>query len=454
MILALAPSSAAVRVGDVFTVTVVVQANAQPLDAAAAFLDFDPAVLQVVTVAPGTALPVVIDNHFDNQLGQVDFAAGTLSGSASGAFTLATITFQARGASPGSPLRFAMTPPRRTDATWRGESVLDRVEDGTVVVAAVSLSGQVRLQGRPPAPHPRWAIPLTVDLRAPGEASPRYLFNVTTSEEGAFTVANIPPGVYDVRVKNGHTLRNILSVSLLSDAHAVDLGILREGDASDDNAITLIDFSILAAGFCRTVGNPLYDARADFNGDNVVDLLDFSLLAMNFGQSGDIPAGQGVDQYAVSRSVVLEAVPAAPVVRVGQRFGVDLAVRAADQAVDGVAMHLAFDPGVLQIVTVTPGTMLGTVIEDRFDNALGRLDFAAGQLGGAVAGDFVLAHVEFVAMTESAATALRLTSEAPYLTEATFRGVSVLDRFTEGTTIAVLGPFAADHGVYLPLIAR
>ena len=454
VVLALAPSLVNVGAGGVFTVAVTVQANAQPLDAAAAFLDFDPAVLQVVTIVPGTALPAVIHNHFDNQLGQVNFAAGTLSGSASGAFTLATITFQARGASPGSPLRFALAPPRQTDVTWRGESVLDRVEDGAVVVHAVSFRGQVRLQGRPPAPHPRWAVPLTVDLRAPGEGSPRYLFNVTTSEDGAFTVANIPPGVYDVRVKNGHTLRNFLNVSLLSDAQAVDLGILREGDASDDNAITLIDFSILAASFCQAEGDPLYDARADFNGDHAVDLLDFSLLAMNFGQSGDIPADQGVDQYAVTRSVVLETVPTTPVVRVGQQFSVDLVVRAAEQAVDGVAMHLAFDPSVLQVIAVTPGDVLDTVIENRSDNALGRLSFAAGRLGDAVAGDFVLARVEFVAMAERAATVLRLTSEAPHLTEATFRGVSVLDRFVEETTIAVLGPFVPDHGVYLPLIAR
>ena len=451
---ALTPALVNVRVGDVFTVAVSVQANAQPLDAAAAFLDFDPAVLQVVTITPGTALSTVIHNRFDNQLGQVDFAAGTLSGPASGGFTLAMITFQARGASPGSPLTFAATPPRRTDATWRGESVLDRVEDGAVAVAAASLSGRVRLQGRPPAPHPRWALPLTVDLRVPGEESPRYLFNVTTSEEGAFTVANIPPGEYDVRVKNGHTLRNILNITLQSGAHDVDLGVLREGDASDDNAIDLIDFSILAASFCRAMGDSLYDARADFNGDDTVDLLDFSLLAMNFGLSGDIPADQGVDQYAVNPSVALEVAPAASVVRVGQTFGVDLVVRAADQAVDGVAMHLAFDPNVLQVVAVTPGTTLETVIEERFDNALGRLDFAAGRLGSAVAGDFVLAHIEFVAVAENAAAKLRLTSEAPRLTEATFRGVSVLDRFIEEATVVVLGPFAADHQLYLPLIAR
>ena len=64
-----------VNAGGVFTVAIAVQANAQPLDAVAAFIDFDPTILQVVTVVPGATLPTVIHSSFDNQAGQVNFAA-------------------------------------------------------------------------------------------------------------------------------------------------------------------------------------------------------------------------------------------------------------------------------------------------------------------------------------------------------------------------------------------
>jgi hypothetical protein len=67
----------------------------------------------------------------------------------------------------------------------------------------------------------------------------------------------------------------------------IDFGLLREGDANNDNVVSILDFSILATAFGECSDCPLFDERADFNGDGCILINDFSLLATNFGESGD-----------------------------------------------------------------------------------------------------------------------------------------------------------------------
>jgi hypothetical protein len=148
------------------------------------------------------------------------------------------------------------------------------------------LEASITLQGRPTPPDARWAVPLRVSLTVPGEGVPAYEFTPTTDESGHFTLTGIEAGTYEVRVKHAHTLQNVQTVTLGAGSNTIDLGILREGDANDDNFVTIIDFSILAATFAVCEGTDGYDERADFNGDSCVTILDFSLLASNFGQGG------------------------------------------------------------------------------------------------------------------------------------------------------------------------
>jgi hypothetical protein len=104
----------------------------------------------------------------------------------------------------------------------------------------------------------------------------------TTDTSGNFTLAGLTPGTYDIRVKNSHTLANRRTVSLAPGANAESFGTLKEGDANDDNCVTLTDFSILATAFF-----PAYDLRADFNQDGYVSVVDFSMLRENFAVCGD-----------------------------------------------------------------------------------------------------------------------------------------------------------------------
>jgi Dockerin type I domain len=72
------------------------------------------------------------------------------------------------------------------------------------------------------------------------------------------------------------------------------MGLMKAGDCDNDNKVTAPDFVILKNTFGKTVGQPGYDARADFNIDDVVNARDVTLLQGNFGQMGAPPIGPGV----------------------------------------------------------------------------------------------------------------------------------------------------------------
>lgn len=147
--------------GATFTVAIVVDA-ACDVDAAEAHLNFDPTKLQVVDassdpgiqIAPGTALPSVAQNAVDNSLGRIDFAAaqgaalaglaaqpnGRARAAVTGAFTLATITFRAVGATGtgGTPLTFIFGGTRNTNITKAGASVFGGATDGQVTIGTIT----------------------------------------------------------------------------------------------------------------------------------------------------------------------------------------------------------------------------------------------------------------------------------------------------------------------------
>jgi hypothetical protein len=131
------PASTTVEVGQEFAVDIVVQAGQQPVDAVDAFVDFDPALVQVLEIMPGTALPTFLQSSFDNTTGQINYSAGRplVNGPASGTFTLATIRLRALAPTPGTQLTFVFEPPsRKTDVFFQGLSVFRSATDATVVI--------------------------------------------------------------------------------------------------------------------------------------------------------------------------------------------------------------------------------------------------------------------------------------------------------------------------------
>ena len=151
-----------------------------------------------------------------------------------------------------------------------------------------TLTGDVTLQGRPSPSGASWVTELDIGLYLPPDDSLLYSYSATTNEYGRFTIPDVPRGTYTIWVKGSHTLSNVKSnVSIGDGTNEVNFGTLLEGDANGDNAVTILDYSILRTAYGTVRGQPGYDERADFNQDGAITILDYSLLRTNYGRAGE-----------------------------------------------------------------------------------------------------------------------------------------------------------------------
>ena len=439
VILAIRPSIITVAVAQDFDLILEVRAGALSVDGAAAYLNFNTTYLQVVSITPGSTLPVVLENNFNNSTGQVNFAAGILIGDLpSGTFTLATVRFHALAETSGTPIHISVLNPRKSDITYGGFSILTGTEDSTVTITPnSSIQGSVTLQGRPTSPDPSWIEPLTVILTLPGQMDPIYSFTPTTDNSGHFTMSEITPGSYDVYVKNSHTLQNVKRVTLLPGANAVDFGTLKEGDANNDNTVTIVDFSILRTTFGLYQGIPGYDDRADFDEDDNVTILDFTLLATNFGQWGPIIASNPKNTTNTPveplADVLIVVNPALINVNPGDIFNVTIQIQSGSQLLDGVSAFLDFDPTKLMVNSLTGNTTaFPFVLGNTFNNTNGTIAYSAGTFSNFPSGNVDVVVIQFTALGESQSTPLAFHFVNPRNTDVTYGGGSVLTGHTDG----------------------
>lgn len=165
------------------------------------------------------------------------------------------------------------------------------------VAATLLLVGHVVWEGRPPQPDLLQQLPLTLTLKQ--GASETDFTIPSTDANGYFTVpvGTLPGGTYTWRVKGPHGsagtnttpgfLANAGTLALTGEPTvSQEMGLLRAGDASNDNLVDIEDFNLLKSTFGMTPIDPDYDPTADFSGDEVVDIADFNLLRGNFGQAG------------------------------------------------------------------------------------------------------------------------------------------------------------------------
>ena len=452
VLLAVVPAGTAVHLGETFTVTIRVQTT-QPVDSAEAHLNFDPAVLQVATVTAGSTFSTLLQNQFDNTQGTFDFAAGAALGGSlpTSDFVLATILFTATQPSTNTPLIFVSQNSRRSDVYYIGSSVLDRLENGSVRVIERQLVGRAVPPGRPAAPHLRWQIPVTITLQSlVGEPT---LHQATVLDaSGYFTLTGLS-GPYQIGVRGDNTLRTTLPVTVTGALTAVDFGTLRGGDSNGDNAVSLIDFSILVNTFSRCSTSAGYDSRADFNGDACVNLPDFSILRSNFGISGNsqfLPAVNRAEPSLPAPANIRLGIapPAGPLLR-GTTFVAQLWLETTPLAVDGVAAYLTFDPAILQVKQIVVSDLLSARLEETFDNSQGQIRFAAGSLSTVLNGSLPLATIEFdtVGLGTSKLTFLRSDGAQ---SEATYDGESILAD-TADVAIHIVDQLAPP--LFLPMIS-
>ena len=156
----------------------------------------------------------------------------------------------------------------------------------TLTPTLSGISGHVLLQGRGVAPNARWVVTVTGSLVSDITGA-STVFNTVTDQSGFFTISStLLPGDYQWRVKNAQTLANNGVVTILPGANTIEMGLLKEGDANNDNCITVLDFNITKVTYGKQVGEPGYDPRADFNGDNTVNISDFNTVKANYAQCG------------------------------------------------------------------------------------------------------------------------------------------------------------------------
>ena len=451
VVMGLTPASITVGQAATFTVSIQVRTS-QPVDGAAGHINFDPDVLQVAAIMPGDNLPTIIQNQFDNQQGTLDFVAGALTTPfPSTDFVVANIVFTAINASAGAPLTFETTGARQSSVTYAGVAILDRLEHGIVFVRESTFIGRAQPPGRPTAPHASWRIPITITMQQTPTGATTELA-ATLDESGYFTLTGLS-GDYQIGVRGPNTLRTNRSVTIVDQHATADFGVLRGGDSNADNAVTLLDFSVLVTTFARCTGDAGYDSRADFNGDSCITLLDFSILRSSFGISGDsIPATattQPPDDLPANPGAQMSVAAPDKVLRPGDSFAVPIWVESSS-AIDGAAAYLSFDPAVIRVATVSAGDRLTTLLHNSRDNQSGRISFAAGDFAAATSGRFLLATAEFVAVGPGQSRIAFLRS-APTASDVTVGGTSILASTVEATVSVDSAPLPQ---IYLPLVNR
>jgi hypothetical protein len=266
----------------------------------------------------------------------------------------------------------------------------------------------------------------------------------------------MPSGNFYVRVKNTHTVSNCRASVLVPPIGIVDLGTMLEGDANDDDRVSILDFSVLRSGYYQCVGDTGYDDRANFNDDSCVNILDFSLLRTNYYKQGPIMAASasGTVSATPEGTVNLEIAPPVRTASVGQIFTVALNVLAGGQQVDGADAVVGFDPQYLRVVNaggqevnqIEAGSALSTALRNVVNNQNGRIEYSAGQLeGDPPTGTFELAVVRFKLIAEPPTA-----TEIAYLagTDVSHQGASVIGQLEDGQ---VLTP---EHVTYLPLLIK
>ena len=299
-----------------------------------------------------------------------------------------------------------------------GMQWLLRAQETTPVPALIR--GHVTLE-RPNSPPPSepWRVPLVLTFTLSSDPPPGALQVVTqaiafamTDDSGYFVVTPVLSInlTYDIYVKNFHTLRNVKRGVLITPPVEVDLGLLLEGDANNDNRIRISDFAILRNAYFTDEGEPGFDPRADFDEDGKIRIRDFALLRGNYFASGDIEvASSGMARALPARpaaGVDFEVIPARQQVAVGDPVTVTLVADAGEQAIVGADVRLTYDPRLLAGIRSIPSTAFDLVLINSFGG--GELRFSAATFGAPVDGRIELTTLVFRALRETPGAELHL----------------------------------------------
>jgi len=141
--ISVSPATAAVSVGDSFTIDIVIDPAVESVESAQAHLEFDPSVLEVQQITGSGVLPIELMSSYNNTLGQIAYSAATFGAAASAPFTLATVQMRALSESALTQIAFTFFPLERRTKVRHGLVILIDHEhgvanDGDVIISTTT----------------------------------------------------------------------------------------------------------------------------------------------------------------------------------------------------------------------------------------------------------------------------------------------------------------------------
>jgi parallel beta-helix repeat protein len=159
-----------------------------------------------------------------------------------------------------------------------------------LVVTGATLEGHVAFPGRGTAPDSRWIEQFNVTLFEAGNLSHViWTGNATTNDTGVFSIPDLDPDTYDIRIKGVTSVSELEEDVTLTAGNTtvVDFGMMREGDCNGDNWITGADRNLLYTGWGSHEGGAGWNPDCDLNADDWLTGADRNLMYTYWGQSGD-----------------------------------------------------------------------------------------------------------------------------------------------------------------------
>jgi murein DD-endopeptidase MepM/ murein hydrolase activator NlpD len=489
--LSLSPSTSSVRVGQIFTLDIRVDLGTATADTVDAYVDYDPAYLQVVDAAGNPVTSIELNtavfnssttNSVNNTTGQINFSASKYdSPYLTGSFKAATIRFKAKAAVTSTSVVFVRSETRWSDVLRAAGSLNPTLSGATVTITpSVTLNGRVALERRGAAGDPRWVTELHrvnagvttggIEVYQAGTSSLLGAFSATTDAIGGFSVAltGLGSGVYDIEVRGGDTLRNEkLGISL--PGGEVNFGTLLVGDCNGNDAVNGGDVSYMIPAFTCCEADACYRPYADVNKEGCVNGGDASALIPNFLKTGpmivsaqaqaDEGAGQGASPIS-GASLVLTLT--AQTVKVGDIFTVDVMADTGTDSADTVDVYIDFGPGFLEVVDTSgqpaAAIELNTAVfnsatYNAVDNPVGHIDLSASKYESPyLSGAFRVATIRFRAKAAVASTDVRFVRSGARWSDLYQAGES-LDPTLEQATVTITATLL-DRMAYLPIILR
>ena len=250
------------------------------------------------------------------------------------------------------------------------------------------LNGSVDLErpGMTP-PGANYSIPLTLSICS---ATSGGNYATSTDNSGNFSL-ELPAGVFDILIKNSHTLAiQALDVEILPGGSTglINFTTLAEGDANDDNTVTSLDFFILRDTYNKALGEDGYDARADFDENDMVTSNDFFLLRGHYNESGAECPVRSRGTLSENPEIITQKKIAAetsgqinlemvPKTRITGEQEFEFWIRSDNSSFNAVDLHLNFDPAAIDVSDIhdlLPSHWIN--MQTSIDNIKGYLDFA------------------------------------------------------------------------------